>query len=413
MNILFVTMMNLHDIDEPGIYADLLRVFASRGHRVWAVSPIARREGTKRPPFESAGVTVCRVRTGNLQKSGLIEKTLATLMVEHQFKRGIRRFVGSERIDLVLFTTPPVTFDGVIDYVKRRYECRSYLLLKDIFPQNAVDLGMMQRGGLAWQYFRKRERRLYQLADWVGCMSQANVRYLLEHNPDIGPARVEVCPNSIEPREACAVEPVETLRARYGIPGGTMMVLLGGNLGKPQGLDFFLDVVDHSRSRRDVHYVIAGSGTEKQRVSDHFTAGQHPNVTLLDYLPKDEYKKLLRLADVGLILLDGRFTIPNFPSRLTAYMEARIPVLAATDTVSDIKDVLREADSGLWVEWGDRGGFLAAIDRLCSDPDLRSAMGRRGRRYLEEHYTVAKAYETIVAHMSLPADEVEQTHVRG
>jgi len=119
------------------------------------------------------------------------------------------------------------------------------------------------------------------------------------------------------------------------------------------------------------------------------------------------------VADVGLILLDGRFTIPNFPSRLTAYMEAGIPVLAATDTVSDIKDVLRESGSGLWVEWGDVAGFLAAIDRLHSDPSLRSRMGAHARRYLEEHYTVAKAYDTIMSHMSSPADGGEEADVRG
>ncbi|MEA5076897.1 MAG: glycosyltransferase family 4 protein [Coriobacteriia bacterium] len=406
-------MVQLSDMSQPGIYTDLLREFAQHGHRVHVVTPTERREGLDDGRHESAGVTVCRVKTGNLQKAGLVEKAFATLLVEHQFKRGIRRFLGPEEMDLVLYTTPPVTFDGVIKYAKRSYGCRSYLLLKDIFPQNAVDLGMMKRGGLVWRHFRKRERRLYQLADWIGCMSDANVRYILEHNPDLEPARVEVCPNSIEPREVFAAEPVGRLRSRYGIPVDSTVVLFGGNLGKPQGVDFLLEVVDRSQSRDDVHYVIAGSGTEKQRLRHHFTAGQHTNVTLMDYLPKDEYEKLLCLADVGLIMLDGRFTVPNFPSRLTAYMEASIPVLAATDTVSDIKDVLRESDSGLWVEWGDHEGFLAAIDRLRGDPDLRQAMGRRGRRYLEEHYTVAKAYETIVAHMAPRADEGEEAHVRG
>jgi len=223
---------------------------------------------------------------------------------------------------------------------------------------------------------------------------------------------VEVCPNSIEPREVVAAEPVEALRLRYGVPAHVMVVLFGGNLGKPQGMDFLLDVVNRSRSREDVHYVIAGSGTEKQRVWDYFAAGRHSNITVLDHLPKEEYEKLLCLADVGLILLDGRFTIPNFPSRLTAYMEAAVPVLAATDTVSDIKDVLRESDSGLWMQWGDHEGFLAALDRLRSDPELRSAMGQRGRRYLVEHYTVAKAYETIMSHMSSPADEGEVADVQ-
>ena len=89
------------------------------------------------------------------------------------------------------------------------------------------------------------------------------------------------------------------------------------------------------------------------------------------------------------------------------------PTVLVFDTVSDIKDVLRESDSGLWVEWGDPEGFLAAIDRLRGDHVLRQAMGQRGRRYLEEHYTVAKAYQTIMSHMSSPVDEGEEAHVRG
>lgn len=412
MNVLFVTMARLSDMSQPGIYTDLLREFAQHGHRVYAVTPTERREGLDDGRYESAGVTVCRVKTGNLQKVGIVEKAFATLLVEHQFKRGIRRFVGSEKIDLVLYTTPPVTFDGVIRYVKRRWGCRSYLLLKDIFPQNAVDLGMMRAGGPAWRHFRRRERRLYQLADWIGCMSNANVRYLLEQNPEVDPSCVEVCPNSIQPRDVSPAGSSGETRERYGIPRDALMLLFGGNIGKPQGIDFLLEVVDHSRSRAGVHYVIAGSGTEKQRIREHLVAGSHPNVTLLDHLPKDEYEQVLLAADVGLILLDGRFTIPNFPSRLTAYMEAGIPVLAATDSASDIGDVLNESGSGLWVQWGDKGAFLAAVDRLQGDSELRSRMGSCGRRYLEEHYTVADAYQTIMCHMTPSAEEGEEADVR-
>ena len=75
---------------------------------------------------------------------------------------------------------------------------RHYLLLKDIFPQNAVDLGMFSKGGLLYRMFRKKEERLYQLSDYIGCMSPANVDYILRHNREVDIHRVEVCPNSIE-----------------------------------------------------------------------------------------------------------------------------------------------------------------------------------------------------------------------
>ncbi len=392
-------MVSIRHISERGIYTDLLREFARRGDEVCVACPQERRAGMPTSVASEEGVTILRVRTGNLQKAPFLEKVVSTLLVEHQFRAQIRRHLGDRQFDLVLYSTPPVTFDRVVQSLKRRYNCRSYLLLKDIFPQNAVDLGMMRKWGPAWLYFRLRERRLYAHSDWIGCMSAANVRFLLANNSRLDAERIEVCPNSIEPGMVTATRDSSRMRESLGIPGHTMLLVLGGNLGKPQGLDFLLDVLDACRSREDVHFLIVGAGTEQSRVWSHIQATPHPNVTLLDSLSKANYDELLLEADVGLILLDRRFTIPNFPSRLTAYMDIGLPVIAATDANSDVGEVLGESEAGLWVESGDLDGFIGAVDQLAGDAALRSRMGRNGRRYLEDHYTVSRAYDTIAAHL--------------
>ena len=112
-----------------------------------------------------------------------------------------------------------------------------------------------------------------------------------------------------------------------------------------------------------------------------------------------EYHELLRSADVGLIFLDPRFTIPNFPSRLTAYMESSIPIIAATDVNTDLKDVLIESESGFWSVSGDLDSFLNNARRLAQDQELRLKMGLNGRIYLEEHYDVTKTVEILLKHL--------------
>ena len=221
-------MAQLRDASELGIYSELLREFVSYWNRVFAVAPAEKREGLGILQYDSAGVSIYRVRIGNLQKVGFIGTTFSRLIVEHQFKVGIRRLVGSEKMGLVIYTTPPVTLYGVITSVNRRNGCPSYLLLKEIFPQNAVDLGMMKLGDLVWRHFRRHERRLHWLADWIIYISKANTRCLLEHNPDFDPGRVEVCANSIEPRDVCAVEQVAALRAKHGTHQGAVVIVLVG-----------------------------------------------------------------------------------------------------------------------------------------------------------------------------------------
>jgi len=172
----------------------------------------------------------------------------------------------------------------------------------------------------------------------------------------------------------------------------------GGNLGRPQGLGFLLDILDEMRSREEIYLLIVGSGTEYGRIQSHLTSGKHQNAKLISSLPKAEYDDLLAECDVGLIFLDPRFTIPNFPSRLTAYMEAALPIIAATDPNTDIKDVLHDSGSGYWVLNGDLAGFMEAVDQLVSDAALRRETGQKGRAYLEKHYTTSRAYSTIMSH---------------
>jgi glycosyltransferase involved in cell wall biosynthesis len=401
LRLLFLTLANIDGISERGIYTDLLREFRDRGDDVYIVCPSQRRHGKRTELIVKDGVTILRVRTGNITKTSIVEKAVSTILIQYQFASSMKKFFGDVRFDLVSYSTPPITFDRVVNYVKTRDGCMSYLLLKDIFPQNAVDLGMIRKRSLVWRYFRSREKRLYAISDHIGCMSPANVAYVLKHNEEVPASKVEVCPNSISPKPVYDhAQTCPEIRDAYGIPRDRTLLVYGGNLGKPQGLSFLLDILDKSKDREDIFFLIVGSGTEYSHIEAHLRVGQHQNAKLLRTLPKDQYDALLAECDVGLIFLDPRFTIPNFPSRLTSYMEAAIPVIAATDTSTDIKDVLFESGSGFWVQNGDFGGFMEAVDRLSKDVVLRHGMGLRGRRYLEKHYTVSRAYEIITAHLT-------------
>lgn len=140
---------------------------------------------------------------GNITKCSIIEKGISSLQIEYKFKSAIKRYFKDTKFDLILYSTPPVTFSSVIQFFKRRDNAKTYLLLKDIFPQNAVDIGMLSKTGfkgLLYRYFRLVEKKLYAISDRIGCMSPANVEYLLANNPEIESSRTEICPNSIEMR---------------------------------------------------------------------------------------------------------------------------------------------------------------------------------------------------------------------
>lgn len=399
MNVLFLTLTRNIDISSRGIYADLMRRFHREGHTLYIASPNERRSGQPTLERVTDGVHMLGVRTLNLQKTNVIEKGFATLLLESQFKRAIRRHWGDVRFDLVLYSTPPITFTEVVRWVKHRNpQAMSYLLLKDIFPQNAVDLGMFSKHSPLYAYFRRKERALYLASDYIGCMSEANVRFVLQHNPEIDPRCVEIAPNSIELQPRQSVER-NTIRQRYGLPTDKPIFIYGGNLGKPQGIPFICQALESCANMQNCHFLIIGNGTEFGRIKAWHTRLKASNITLMQALPKSEYDMLVEACDVGLIFLDYRFTIPNYPSRLLSYLEYHMPIIAATDPNSDIGTIARDNGYGLWCHSNDTKAFKAAVEHLVTHPEQIAAMGERGYDYLTKNYLVEHTYNTIVRHL--------------
>jgi len=400
MNVLFLTIAQIPDINSKGIYPDLMREFRDIGHHVYIVSPIERKY--KSPTFlkKENGITLLKVKTFNLQKTNFIEKGIGTLAIEYQFYSAIKKYFSDIRFDLVLYSTPPITFTNVVKNIKKRYQAQSYLLLKDIFPQNAVDIGLLRKGGLLHRFFRRKERELYEVSDYIGCMSPANVEFVLKHNKSISPSKVEVCPNSIKMKMANALSDDEkkTIKEEHNIPPEATLFIYGGNFGKPQGLDFLLRVLESNNGKTDRFFLIVGSGTEFTKIKNRFDVNRPSNALLLSELPKEEYDKVVQTGDVGLIFLDPRFTIPNYPSRLLSYLEHKIPVLMAIDKNTDIGKIAEQNGYGFWTENGNLEKFNSLLDKFCSDKKLITEMGEKGYAFLKANYTVEKSYQIIMNH---------------
>ena len=165
MNILFLTMARFTSVEDRGIYTDLMRKFRDSGHGIYIVAPIERRLNHQTNLSKKEGIYLLGVRTLNVQKSSAIEKGVGQLSMEFLYERAIKKYFGDIIFDLILYSTPPVTFSNVINYCKKvNPKAMTYLLLKDIFPQNAVDMEMMKKTGikgLLYNFFRRKEKKLF------------------------------------------------------------------------------------------------------------------------------------------------------------------------------------------------------------------------------------------------------------
>ena len=384
MNVLFLSLMQYSTINERDIYTDLLREFIRNGHHV---SILSSTEGSETVIAEENS-TIYRVPTGKIEKTSFLQKGINTILIEYRFIAAIKKHLSQVRFDLVLYPTPPITFVGAVKYVKERDGAKTYLMLKDIFPQNAVDIGIMSNHGvkgLIYRFFCRKERQLYAVSDHIGCMSQANVDYIVENHPELNPKKVGICPNCIEIMDKSVnVETRNAIRKKYGIPEDRIVFVYGGNLGRPQGVPFLVECLKTQKKNNQIYFLVVGEGTEYPVLERYSLTGDQDNFKLMQRLPKEDYDTLVGACDVGMLFLDHRFTIPNFPSRLLSYMQAKLPVLACTDPNTDVGKVIVDGGFGWWCE----SNSLSDFTEICGIIEKfdTAEMKNNGYNYLLKNY---------------------------
>ncbi len=395
MNILFLTMNNFTGLDMHNIYSDLMIEFINNGHKPYIVTPREKQTGEATALEDFGDYAILKVQTGNMSNVSLIEKGISTVTLSGKYYRAVKKHLGKLNFNLILYSTPPITLVGPVKKLKKQFKATTYLMLKDIFPQNAVDLQMFSKKSPIYRYFRNQEKALYKISDKIGCMSPANVQYVLENNPELDSQNVEICPNAIIPNKfSDRTQEKEALRERYNIPNEAIVYIYGGNLGKPQGIPFLVECLKRNENKRDRFFIICGTGTEYGVLQKYIEESKPDNALLVDFLPKQEYDALVCGCDAGLIFLDHRFTIPNFPSRALSYMENAMPIICCTDKNSDIGTIAEQNGFGFFCESNDAKEFEELLDVITKESI--DVMGQCSREYLLNNYTVSETYKAVI-----------------
>lgn len=400
MNVLFLTLMEINDFSQTGIYPDLINEFAENGHDIYVVSPCEEKNKNKYQLLrEKEHVHLVSALIPDYFGVGLIQKGYASLVIGKRYIDAINKAIPAVKFNLILYSTPPITFVSVIEKIKKRDNAYAYLLLKDIWPQGPIDIGALSETGvkgLVTRNFKRKEQKLYEISDFIGCMSENNRKYLIEKS-GVDKNKIEICPNSIKVRNRPEFDKDEVRRSN-GLPIDKTIFVYGGNLGVAQGIDFIISCLEKNEENKDNFILIVGSGTEYNRLAQWFEKNNPQNSKLISHLPKEEYMKVMAACDVGLIFLDHRFTIPNFPSRLLSYMEGKMPVLAATDPNTDVGTVIEEGNFGYWCESNDSEKFVKLLE-LFQEQNERIRMGDNAFDYLKNNYDVADSYSIIISHI--------------
>lgn len=329
-----------------------------------------------RPIMTENGVTVLRAKTLPLKKVGYLLRGIAEVSLPFNLRSLLKKH--STDYDVIWVFSPPLPLALLGEWIKKRCKGKMVLNAQDIFPQNGIDLGIINnRAAILW--YEAMEHLAYRFSDKILVHSEGNRKFLIEEKG--APAsKIITQHNWVDTEPFDRAERTGRFRKKYGL-NDEVVVLFGGVMGPSQGLDVVMDMADRFRDDKDLVFLLVGDGSEKSRLQSEAERRGIKNVLFRPFVSRDEYPYLVKDADIGLVCLSEQVKTPVVPGKIQGYMAAGTPILGIMNKESDGHALIREAKSGIAVRAGDIEGAVKAIRQLRSNPDLRKRMGQSGYAY--------------------------------
>lgn len=334
------------------------------------------------------GIETILFPSGKIKNINFILRTYNEYMLYYRIKKCYKH-VKLEEISGIIYYSPSIFFGSAVKYFKRKFNCYSYLILRDLFPQWTVDVGIIKKNSLPHLFFKYFERINYLHADKIGVMSESNLK-IFSKRSDIN--KFEILPNWQKPIKT---ETNREILKEFGLEEliDKFVIFYGGNIGLAQGIDTLLSLSKSLIHKKNIHFVFIGQGDAVNLLKDKSLT----NISYLNSLKPELYYKLASNFDIGLVSLHPNHTAHNFPGKILGYMSLNKPIVGIVNKGNDLKELINDNNAGL-ITSHDEGidKLTAHCIKLSNDLSLKNEQGLNSYSIILE-FTPEKTAKQILS----------------
>lgn len=293
------------------------------------------------------------------------------------------------RHDMIIVSSPPLfsAFAGLIgSFVKRS---QFVLDVRDLWPDAAVDLGMVEPTSLSVRILSSLERICYRQAIKIFTATPALKRHLIEEKwPE---EKVEVLINSVN---TSLFKPQEISREKYGFNNDDFILVYLGNHSRVYDLETVLRSAALLKEYPDIKFLLIGEGETKEDLHHLCLELRLRNVFFWPEQEPVDIVNIINVSDIGLIPIG---TVPYFqealPVKSSEYFACGKPVIAAIG--GPMKKWIEEYETGVIVKSGNAVSYQEAVLELYKNPRGAERMGENARKLAIEVFSDEKFYQTL------------------
>ena len=396
MNIfLFVDKYLPNPLSCAKLMFDLATEIKSVGHKPF-IFTIDNNLTSKKSIENEKGISVIRTLGSKTKTSNKVLRTYAELTMSYKILKHNSNFINQTKCDYLIIYSPSIFWVKLIKKIKKINNCKSYLILRDLFPQWLVDTGIINKNGIINHFFSFKEKQLYDQCDIIGVQSPSNLDHFNSSSLK-NSYNLEVLYNWTKINKNKSLRKTAIFRELHNLTDKTIFVY-AGNIGFAQDLTNIIRLAKNVRKIKKIHFLIIGDGTEKGKIRNDIRKLDLNNITLLSSVDELSLMNILVECDVGIISLSKKLKTENIPGKLLSYCQASLPIIASINKSRDLRRMIIDSNSGLVSENGNDEKFLKNVIKLFDNPKIINEYGVNANKLMNGYFDVKVIANQILGH---------------
>jgi glycosyltransferase involved in cell wall biosynthesis len=369
---------------------DLCREYVNQGHLITVLLP----SNVIKEPWSIEnidGVQLIRLKSPKSKDLNYLLRTINEFITPYLMYRNLQKSgFDFQKLDAILWYSPSIFLSPLANILKKKNKVKSYLIIRDIFPNWAVDMGLIRRYSIINLIFNLVAKYQYSVADYIGVQSKGNLVYFNGSNSH-SRQKVEVLHNWLGPR-IFSQSHIKLNQTKFA---NRKVFIYSGNIGIAQGLNIFIELAYHLNNRKDLGFLFIGRGSEFNRLKKNANDKNIDNILFYDEVDPDEIGALYYQCIAGIVSLDSRHKSHNIPGKFISYMQHGLPVLACINSGNDLSDMIRSENIGQVSESNCVMELIEKTEKLIQQIENDKYISKRCLSLFEKKFTVENAVKQI------------------